>query len=207
MKPSKKMLFVGITGGIGAGKSEILKYIGRHYRCEIYLADEVAHLVKLPGTSCFDKLVGLLGADVLDASGRIDKKVMADKIFVNQELLRQVNSIVHPAVKEYLLKRLKVAEESGEVELFFVEAALLIETGYGELVDEMWYIYAEEVVREKRLREARGYSEEKIRNIMKNQLSETAFRKACDFVIDNSGELTDSYRQIDKKLEAYTWQE
>ncbi len=207
MKQNKKMLFVGITGGIGAGKSEILKYIRKHYRCEIYLADDVAHLVKLPGTSCFDKLVELLGRDVLDADGQIDKKVMADKIFVDQELLRLVNAIVHPAVKEYLLNRLKVAEESGEVELFFVEAALLIETGYGELVDEMWYIYAEEVVREKRLREARGYSEDKIRNIMKNQLSETAFRKACDFVIDNSGELTDSYRQIDKKLEAYTWQE
>lgn len=207
MKQNKKMLFVGITGGIGAGKSEILKYIGKHYRCEIYLADEVAHLVKLPGTSCFDRLVKLLGTNVLDADGQIDKKIMADKIFVDQELLRQVNAIVHPAVKEYLLNRLKVAEEGGAVELFFVEAALLIETGYGELVDEMWYIYAEEAVRAKRLREARCYSKEKIRSIMRNQLSESAFREACDFVIDNSGELTDSYRQIDKKLEAYTWQE
>lgn len=207
MKQNKKMLFVGITGGIGAGKSEILKYIREHYRCEIYLADEVAHLVKLPGTSCFDKLVELLGTDVLDADGQIDKKIMADKIFVNQELLRQVNAIVHPAVKEYLIKRLKTAEKSGEVELFFVEAALLIETGYGELVDEMWYVYAREEIRAKRLREARGYSEEKIRSIMKNQLSEKAFREACDFVIDNSGEIKDSYRQIDKKLEAYTWQE
>ena len=207
MKPNKKMLFVGLTGGIGAGKSEILKYIREHYKCEIYLADDVAHLVKLPGTSCFDKLVELLGTDVLDADGQIDKKIMADKIFVNQELLKQVNGIVHPAVKEYLIKRLKTAEKSGEVELFFVEAALLIEAGYGQLVDEMWYVSAREEIRAKRLREARGYSDDKIRSIMRNQLSEARFREACDFVIDNSGELTDSYRQIDRKLEAYTWQE
>lgn len=207
MKPNKKMMFIGITGGIGAGKSEILKYIRKHYKCEIYLADDVAHLVKLPGTSCFDKLVELLGTDVLDASGEIDKKVMADKIFASPKLLQQVNAIVHPAVKEYLMERLEAAEESGEAELFFVEAALLIETGYGQLVDEMWYIYARQEIRTKRLREVRGYGEEKIISIMKNQLSEEQFREACDFVIDNSGELTDSYRQIDKKLEAYTWQE
>lgn len=207
MKQNKKMLFVGITGGIGAGKSEILKYIREHYKCEIYLADDVAHLVKLPGTSCFDRLVELLGTDVLDADGQIDKKIMADKIFVNQELLKQVNGIVHPAVKEYLMERLEAAGENGEVELFFVEAALLIEAGYGQLVDEMWYVYAREEIRAKRLREARGYSDDKIRRIMRNQLSEARFREACDFVIDNSGELTDSYRQIDRKLEAYTWQE
>lgn len=207
MKPSSdKMLFIGITGGIGAGKSEILKYIKAHYKCEIYLADEVAHLVKLPGTQCFAELVELLGEDIVRADGQIDNGIMAGKIFADTAVLRKVNEIVHPAVKEYLLDRLEAARASAEVELFFVEAALLIEAGYGSLVDEMWYIYAAEKVRKKRLQDARGYSEEKIADIMKNQMSEDGFRENCDFVIDNSGELADSYRQIDKKLEAYTWQ-
>ena len=206
MKPNKEMLFIGITGGVGAGKSEILKYIREHYNCEIYLADEVAHRVKEPGTECYDRLVKLLGADVLAADGQIDKNKMAGKIFVNPHLLNQVNEIIHPAVKEYLLARLRDAREKKSVDLFFVEAALLIEAGYKPLVDEMWYIYATEDVRRKRLKEARGYSDEKIAGIIQNQLSEEHFRKECDFVIDNSGELTDSYRQIDKKLEAYTWQ-
>lgn len=207
MKPSKReMLFIGITGGVGAGKTEILDYIKRHYKCEIYLADEVAHLVKLPGTKCFDRLVELLGEDIVAADGQIDKNAMAAKIFADADVLKQVNDIVHPAVKEYLLARLVAARENKELELFFVEAALLIEAGYRPLVDEMWYIYATEEVRRKRLREARGYSEEKITQIMQSQLSEDTFRKTCDFVIDNSGLLTDSYQQIDKKLEAYTWQ-
>lgn len=201
------MKFIGITGGVGAGKSEILKYIKRHYKCEIYLADEAAHEVKRAGTECFDRLVTLLGSDIVGEDGEINKAVMADKIFGDEELLRQVNEIVHPAVKDYLMAKYEAALENPDIELFFVEAALLIEAGYKELVDEMWYIYADSNVRRKRLMYSRGYSEEKIQNIMDNQLTEEEFREACDFVIDNSGLLADSYRQIDKKLEAFTWQE
>ncbi len=121
--------------------------------------------------------------------------------------MEQVNHIIHPAVKEYLLNRLKTARVKGEAELFFVEAALLVECGYGGLVDEMWYIYADEETRRRRLSQSRGYSGERIDQIMDSQLSEQAFRNACDFVIDNSGALEESFRQIDRKLEAYTWRE
>lgn len=202
-----KLLFIGITGGIGAGKSEILSYIRKHYKCEIYLADEVAHEVKRPGTECYRALVDLLGKEIINPDGQIDKARMAEKIFADASLLEKVNQLIHPAVKVYLLEHLEKARDAGEVELFFVEAALLIECGYGELVDEMWYIYADEQVRRERLKKARGYSEEKIENIMAKQLPEQKFRENCDFVIDNSGELADSYRQIDRKLEAFTWQE
>lgn len=208
------MRFIGITGGVGAGKSEILKYIAKHYRCEIYLADDVARKIQQSGTECFRQLVELLGTAVIGADGELDRKKVAELVFADSKLLNKVNAIVHPAVKTYLLKRLTEAEKRAEnptdenpVELFFVEAALLIETGYGDIVDEMWYIYADDCVRAKRLQENRGYHKEKIERIMESQLSEEAFRKASTFVIDNSGSLADSYRQIDKKLEAFTWQE
>ena len=207
MKQSNHMKFIGITGGIGAGKSRVLDFIGRHYKCEIYLADEVAHTVKLPGTECFRDLTELLGEDILAADGQIDKAAMADKIFRDAELLKKVNEIIHPAVKEFLLQRYEAAKNKGNVELFFVEAALLIEDGYGRLADEMWYIYAEESVRRKRLAESRGYSDEKISRIMGQQLTEEIFRRESDFTIDNSGSFEDTCRQIEKKLEAFTWQE
>lgn len=199
--------FIGITGGIGAGKSEILNYIRKHYRCEIYLADQVAHEVKRAGTECYHALVGLLGEEIKDPDGEIDREKMAEKIFADPALLEQVNGIIHPAVRSYLLERLEEARRAGQAELFFVEAALLIECGYGQLVDEMWYIYADEAVRRRRLAESRGYSREKADSIMARQLSEKRFRENCGFIIDNSGSLADSCRQIDRKLEAYTWQE
>ncbi len=201
------MKIIGITGGIGAGKSEILQYIRKHYQCEIYLADEVAHQVKQPGTEGYHRLIALLGEEVLAPDGQIDKRRMADRIFADEAVLAQVNGILHPAVREFLLERIRQAREAEKTELFFVEAALLIECGYAELLDEMWYVYASEEVRRRRLRQNRGYSDEKISSIMQKQLREEEFRRHCDFVIDNSKTLEDSYRQIDRKLEAFTWQE
>lgn len=201
------MRFIGITGGVGAGKTEILNYIKKHYKCEIYLADRVAKQLQEPGAECFEALVGLLGEEIKTSEGCLDRGKMAERIFADPILLGQVNDIVHPAVKKYLLSQLERARKSGRTELFFVEAALLIETGYRQLVDELWYIYADEAVRRRRLAGERGYSEDKITQIMSRQLAEDKFRESCDFVIDNSGSLEESYRQIDIKLEAFTWQE
>ncbi len=201
------MRLIGITGGVGAGKSEILAFIGKHYKCRIYLADEVAHLVKKKGQHCYRQLVALLGEEILEPGGEIDKKKMATVIFGNEELLEQVNAIVHPQVRIYLEERIKEAAFDEEVELLFIEAALLIEAGYQEIVDELWYVYADRQVRKDRLQKHRGYSEEKIEQIMSSQLTEQEFRASCDFCIDNSGELTESYKQIMEKLEAFTWLE
>ena len=194
------MRIIGITGGVGAGKSEILSFIRKNYPSEIYLADEVAHKIKEKGQPCYEQLVELLGRDVLKADEEIDKAKMAAIIFSDEKILQRVNEIVHPGVKEYILTKIKEAEEKKNVELFFIEAALLIEAGYETMVDELWYIHAEKEIRKKRLRENRGYSSEKIEQIMKSQLSEEEFLKKCDFIIDNSGKIEDSYIQIQNKL-------
>lgn len=199
------MKIIGITGGVGAGKSEILSYIRQHYACRIYLADEVAHKVKEKGQPCYEQLVELLGREILAENGEIDKGRMAAVIFADEEILQQVNEIVHPQVKTYLLARMEEAVDDSEVELFFIEAALLIEAGYQGMVDELWYVYARQEVRRERLAKSRGYSQEKISQIMDSQLSEAVFRSTCDFVIDNSGEIEDAYRQIREKLAGYTY--
>ena len=197
------MRLIGITGGVGAGKSEILSFIKKNYNCEIYLADQVAHKIKEKGEICYQPLVELLGEDVLDSDGEINKGKMASIIFADEEILKKVNEIVHPGVKEYILTKMKEAKEKGVVDLFFIEAALLIEAGYQDMVDELWYIYAKKEVRVKRLQDNRGYSLEKIEQIMNSQLAEEVFFKTCDFVIDNSGEIEDSYKQIRNKLRGY----
>lgn len=196
------MRFIGITGGVGSGKSEILGYIGKHYKCEIYLADEAAHLVKQPGTKAYETLLALLGRDIAGADGQIDKGVMADRIFADPDLLEQVNGIIHPAVKEFLLEKLDAARKAGQTDFFFVEAALLIEGGYLALVDEMWYIYADEQVRRRRLKEKRGYSDEKITAIFRSQLKEEEYRRHCKLVINNSESLESACREIEERIRA-----
>lgn len=197
------MKVIGITGGVGSGKTALLSYIEVNYRCKVILADEAAHHVKEPGQECYEELVQLLTPSVLNEDGTIDKAKMAQEIFADAALLEQVNAIIHPAVKRYILSEIGTQQALGEQDFLFIEAALLIEDGYLNIVDEMWYIYAREDVRRARLKSSRGYTDEKIDAIMSSQLAEEEFRSACSVVIDNSGSLTDSFKQIDKILRGY----
>ena len=109
------MKTIGITGGVGAGKSLILEYLEKHYNCRVLLADRVAHLVKEPGQACYSRLVELLGKDVLCSDGTIDKRKMAEIIFSDEALLKQVNTLIHPAVEAYIMEQIRLEKELLEV--------------------------------------------------------------------------------------------
>lgn len=194
------MRTIGITGGVGAGKSQILSYLQTHTNCCILIADQIAHDLEEPGGKCYGQIVTLLGQEILRPDGGIDKAKMAAKIFADKELLTQVNGIIHPAVKESVLEVIAGEREAGIHDYLFLEAALLIEDGYKQIVDEMWYIHTDESIRRKRLKASRGYTDEKIDGIMEGQLPEEEFYRHCSVVIDNSGTLESACRQIDEKL-------
>lgn len=190
------MKIIGITGGVGAGKTQILSYLQEHYNSRVLRADEVAHLLKEPGQHCYDNLISLLGREILLENDYIDNRKMASVIFSDKQMLQKVNALIHPAVKVYILQQIDKEENLGEKDFFFIEAALLIEEHYDEIVDEMWYIHTDAKIREKRLMESRQYSKHKVAEIMKGQLSEDTFRKHCQVVITNNGNLEDTYKQI-----------
>lgn len=190
------MKIIGITGGVGAGKSKVLAFIEGKYNCVVYRADEVAHLLEKPGNECYEQLIELLGSDILNDDKTINKQKMASIIFSNDILLEGVNQIIHPQVKQYIIKQIEIEKQKGKVDYFFIEAALLIEDHYDIIVDEMWYIYTDAAIRERRLAENRHYSAEKTANIMRGQLSEEEFRKHCQVAISNNGDLEETYKQI-----------
>ena len=190
------MMTIGITGGVGAGKSQILSYIEERYNSKVIRADEVAHLLEEPGHECYDRIVALLGSDVLQEDGAIDKKKMAAVIFNDKEKLSGINAIIHPEVKKYIIEQIQTEKKAEVIDFLFIEAALLIEEHYDEIVDEMWYIHTDIEIRSKRLAQSRQYSAERIANIMRGQLSEEEFRKHCSVVIINNGDLEETYKQI-----------
>lgn len=196
------MKIIGITGGIGAGKSAVLDYLKERYGAYIIQADQVGHTLMEPEGSCFLPVVKLLGKEILDTQGKIDRSKIAALVFPNPQLLAQLNEIIHPAVKQEIREHIAVQEQEGQ-SIFVIEAALLIEDHYEEICQELWYIYAEEAVRRRRLKEQRGYSEEKITDIFQSQQTEDVFRRECSYIVENNGDLQMTYLQIDKRMKSY----
>ena len=112
------MKLIGITGGVGAGKTMVLGLLKELCRCRVLLADEVGNEVKLPGQPCYERLVQLLGRQVLAEDGTIDKKKMAGLIFSDPALLDRVNGIIHPEVKRYILEQVDEERRKGEADYF-----------------------------------------------------------------------------------------
>lgn len=196
------MHFIGITGGVGAGKTAILSYLESNYPCRVMLADEIAHDVMEPGRDCYRKLQELFAKDqVFEADGQIDRKRMAQVLFSDEEKRLALNNIVHPAVKQYVIDEMNRERAAQKNEVLILEAALLIEEHYDEICDELWYIYTREDVREARLMESRGYSREKVQQIFASQLKEAEYRRHCSIVIDNNAGLAEMQHQIDEAVE------
>ena len=190
-------IVIGITGGVGAGKSTVLNIMGREYQAEIILTDKVSHELMEPGTPCYQKLVDVLGKEVLAEDGSFDKVKLGKLMFNNKEKVRIVNEIVHPAVREEVVRRI----EASSKKLIVVESALLIEANFKPLCDEVWYVYVSTQERVKRLYEQRGYSEVKSYSIIYNQLSHEQFRRNCDRLIDNGSSREYTRRQVREFME------
>ena len=191
------MKIIGITGGVGSGKSRVLSYLEEQFGAVICQADHVAWKLQEPGQKCYAEIVEHFGRDILHDDETINRKKLGQIVFNDNKELLVLNGIMHPAVKEAIVEQIKMEREK-QTEFFVLEAALLLEDGYKQICDEMWYIYTDEMTRRLRLKESRAYSDEKIDAIMASQLSEEVFRKECQIVIDNNGDFEDTCYQIEK---------
>lgn len=197
------MKILGITGGVGAGKSTVLQYLNKKYHVRVIELDKAAHLLQKPGQSCYAPLIEAFGNGILDAEGRIDRQKLYAETFAKQSGIETLNHIIHPRVKEYVRQEIAGEEKRGKPFLV-LEAALLLEDHYDMICDEIWYVFVCEKVRRQRLITSRGYSEEKIIQILGNQKTDAQFRAACQFVIDNSSDIMENtYEQIDKGLKEH----
>lgn len=199
------MKFIGITGGVGAGKSEVLSYLAGKPGVRVLLADEIAHTLMEPGGVCYRQIAETFaGEDIFLPEGGLARAALAEVIFADPVRRRQMNDIVHPAVRRFVCDLAAEERARGKLFLLVLEAALLIEEHYDEICDELWYIYTREELRRERLMQSRGYSPEKTERIFASQLDEAAFRRHCVRVIDNNGTVEETNRQIDGILENMT---
>ena len=195
------MRFIGITGGIGAGKSTVLEYLKAHTNCKIVMADDLARALMRPGTALNQSLQREFPKDLFDGEGNLIKEAFVKQVISVEEERKRLNALVHPAVKEEILSRVKAHRKAQDIDYFFLEAALLIEDGYKALCDELWYISVSEENRRKRLKESRGYDDAKIDALFAAQLEEYVFLENCCVVIDNNGSKEATEEQLKRVLE------
>lgn len=189
-------MVIGLTGGVGSGKSRVLNILKEEFGACVIQADEVAKRLEEPGQEGYKKIIEALGTGFLDENGSIDRGKLADLIFKDKEALGTINSIIHPLVWNEIQNEIRTALEP----LVVVEAALLAKNG-DDIYDELWYVYTSRDNRIRRLLENRGYSREKSESIMDNQPSDQLFFELSDRVIDNNGTLDDLRRQLREILE------
>lgn len=189
------MMVLGLTGGVGAGKSRILELFSEEYGAQVIQADLVARKLEDPGQPGLTGLVSLFGTGILQKDGTLDRKGFADRIFGNPEALKRVNALIHPLTWNEIKRQIR----ESSAELIVVEAALFDERSR-EVCQYLLYVDTQDEIRIQRLMENRGYSREKCLDIMKNQADRNDFLKLADFVIDNSGSLEESRLQIRRIL-------
>lgn len=194
------MYVIGLTGGVGSGKSLAAQLLAEKRNAELLITDELGHRVMEKGQSCYEEILDHFGKEILDPRGEIDRAKLAQKVFGDEEERNWLNQRIHPAVIDYVGKY--IAERKQQEGVIVLESALLFESGCDRLCDEVWYIFVSEEIRRKRLAESRGYSQEKITAILKRQLSEEEFQKRSDIVIRNDGTPEELERRILSKIKA-----
>ena len=181
--------------------NQTLDLLEKNFSAYIIKADDVAKQLMEPGGKAFIEVVDFFGEEILLPDGTIDRKKLAAVVFANPNKRIVLNSITHPLVKKKIMEQIACLKAEDTYEYCFVEAALLIEDHYQTVCDEFWYIYVPETLRRERLKASRGYTDEKIDSILKSQLTEEEFAKACAHTVDNSKDLDFTLSQLEKLLQ------
>lgn len=218
-----KIPVIGITGGVGSGKSVVMDILEKDYHGAVILADLVGHDLMRPGQASYQRILEHFGQDILvdqdtdhngdlapeetDGAGveqaaarEIDRKKLGAIVFADEAQLAILNDITHKAIRQEIIRRIELFRQEGKHPFIALEAALLIEEDYGDVLDQLWYIHVDKEQRIRRLMRDRGYDEEKCRQIISRQLPDEVFFDHADVVIDNNGAIEDIAAQVDRAL-------
>jgi dephospho-CoA kinase len=193
------MLKIGLTGGIGSGKTIVAELFSK-LNIPVIDADKIAHQLTLPGSDCYKKIVKLMGEDFLTSTGELDRKKIAQEIFNDSGKKKKLEEILHPQVRKIMLEEVEKLEGSPYVILVI---PLLFETDFIDYVDRSLVVDAPESVRINRIKQRDGISEELIKNIIDNQLDPAIRREKADDIIDNSKSIEELLPAVKHLHETY----
>ncbi len=196
------MKTIGITGGIGSGKSTVTEFL-RRKGFWVVDADLIAREIVEPEHPALQKLVQRFGNEILSADGTLNRKRLAELAFSGPDEKDALDSITHGVIVSTIQEELHQIRINYHPDLIFVDAALMIETGLYKSMDEIWLIVADEKVRVERVIARDNIEAEQVTQRMKLQLSDQEKSKYASRMIDNSTTLNELYRVIERTLKEY----
>jgi len=208
------MKIVGLTGGIGSGKSTVSDYLiskGFH----VLDADRIAREIVLPGSEMLIRLAAVFGKKIIQKDGSLDRKKLGEIVFSDPEKRKKLDSMMHLEILELIHERIFQIREEAEKsavaaidpqqaarnKVIFIDAPLLFETGLDQSVEEIWVIDADEETRIRRIMERDGLKREEILDRIKSQMTRDEKNKRADVILDNTGDPEALYRQIELLLQ------
>lgn len=200
MKGTGVMKVIGLTGGMGTGKSTVAAYL-REKGIPVIDADAIAHQVTEKDSPLLPKIRRLLGDDVFEADGSMRRQAVADKIFHDPTLLQPYQKLATGEVIRRCCAEIETFRQKGRTALLIVDAPLLFESGFQAFTDENWLVTAEMGVRIERIKQRDSLPEQEIMDRINHQMSTEEKAKMADYCIDNSTDLQLLYARIDQLLE------
>lgn len=196
------MTVIGLTGNIGSGKTTACRILEREMGCTCLNTDYIGRLVAEPGGEAYDELVACFGADYFLPNGQLDRPKMAALVFNDKAALARLNAITHPAVKRHLQRSIARLAADEPDTVVVVEAALLIEAGYMDILDELWLVWADDDVRLLRVMARDNATAAQAQSRMDNQMPQSEKLKYARRVVHNNSDEENLRREV-----AAAWQD
>ena len=194
------MIVIGLTGGIGTGKSEVTSFLAE-LGASVIDADVVGHEVYRKGTEGHSAVIDRFGPGVVGAEGEINRAALGRLVFGDPQALARLNSLVHPRIRKAVRERLSALRGAG-AEVVVLEAAVLLEAGWEDMVDEVWVVEAPWEAVMSRLRPRFGGDEQAIAVRAGAQMTQEDRRRAADVTILNDGSMDRLRRRVERVYKA-----
>lgn len=194
------MKIIGLTGSVGSGKSTVGALMEKNFSVKMSMTDNIGHLAMEPGQDSYQKIVEHFGTDILREDKSIDRNRLSAIVFSDASKLEVLNSMIHPWVKSYLRRDIEEQQRIQRFSYYVIESAILFQTQLDSMCEEVWYVDAREDIRRERLKKNRGYSDEKVESIMRQQWENEQWKLHCDRVIENNRDETWILAQLENYL-------
>lgn len=189
------MKVIGLTGGIASGKSAITLWLAKQ-GAYVIDADKLGHRAYESGSRAFEEVIEAFGRDIVGEDGEVNRRALGSKVFGNDVALKKLTDIAWPAIKRMAIQEIDNIRNRGNYDVLVLEAAVLVEAEWMDIVDEVWVVTVDRKIAIQRAMDRDGFSREDVEKRIDAQISDLERTKHATKVFDNSGSWDDLWNHV-----------